>query len=86
MKTIALGLAAALIPSVAAHGYVSSITIDGEEHKGPNVADGESGGWALPCPSSSSLCPTRLLTLLLDLPRPLLIAPALLALRSHHNV
>ncbi|KAL1699367.1 glycoside hydrolase family 61 protein [Schizophyllum commune] len=43
MKTIALGLAAALIPSVAAHGYVSSITIDGEEHKGPNVADGESG-------------------------------------------
>ncbi|KAL1758959.1 glycoside hydrolase, partial [Schizophyllum commune] len=33
----------ALIPSVAAHGYVSSITIDGEEHKGPNVADGESG-------------------------------------------
>ncbi|KAI5886393.1 uncharacterized protein SCHCODRAFT_01217384 [Schizophyllum commune H4-8] len=44
MKTIALGLAAALIPSVAAHGYVSSITIDGEKHKGPNVADGESGG------------------------------------------
>ncbi|KAL1664520.1 glycoside hydrolase family 61 protein [Schizophyllum commune] len=47
MKTVAhgalLGLAAALIPSVAAHGYVSSITIDGEEHKGPNVADGEAG-------------------------------------------
>ncbi|KAI5830487.1 hypothetical protein K523DRAFT_372111 [Schizophyllum commune Tattone D] len=47
MKTVAhgalLGLAAALIPSVAAHGYVSSITIDGEKHKGPNVADGESG-------------------------------------------
>ncbi|KAL1674324.1 glycoside hydrolase family 61 protein [Schizophyllum commune] len=47
MKTVAhgalLSLAAALIPSVAAHGYVSSITIDGEEHKGPNVADGEAG-------------------------------------------
>ena len=47
MKTVAhgalLGLAAALIPSVAAHGYVSGITIDGEEHKGPNVADGEAG-------------------------------------------
>ena len=46
MKTVAhgalLGLAAALLPSVAAHGYVSSITVDGEEHKGPNVADGES--------------------------------------------
>ncbi|KAI5886399.1 uncharacterized protein SCHCODRAFT_02517303 [Schizophyllum commune H4-8] len=40
MKTIAfLSLAAALFPSIAAKGYVSSITIDGTEYKGPSVGD-----------------------------------------------
>ncbi|KAL1747209.1 glycoside hydrolase family 61 protein [Schizophyllum fasciatum] len=40
----ALALAAALVPGATAHGYVSSITIDGEKHKGPNVSDEQTAG------------------------------------------
>ncbi|KAL1747207.1 glycoside hydrolase, partial [Schizophyllum fasciatum] len=38
-----LGLAAALIPSIAAQGYVSSITIDGKAYEGPKPTNGKSG-------------------------------------------
>ena len=59
MKTIAfLSLAAALLPSIAAKGYVSSITIDGTEYKGPSVGD-DSGERLFP----ASMSPIALILL-----------------------
>ncbi|KAL1674327.1 glycosyl hydrolase family 61-domain-containing protein [Schizophyllum commune] len=55
MKTIALlSLAAALLPSIAAKGYVSSITIDGTEYKGPSVGDDSDAKSAIRSVSSAS--------------------------------
>ncbi|KAL1702071.1 glycosyl hydrolase family 61-domain-containing protein [Schizophyllum commune] len=80
MKTIAfLSLAAALLPSIAAKGYVSSITIDGTEYKGPSV--GDDSGEFLPGSFAFSRRPRFALNLNI-LPELTLLPDAKFAIRS----
>lgn len=45
MHSVFAGLAVALLPSVAAHGYVSSITIEGKTYDEPSIE--ESGSFPI---------------------------------------
>ncbi|KAI4517953.1 hypothetical protein K525DRAFT_209723 [Schizophyllum commune Loenen D] len=84
MKTIAfLSLAAALLPSIAGKGYVSSITIDGTEYKGPSV--GDDSGECLPGSFAFSRRPRFALNLNI-LPELTLLPDAKSAIRSVSSV